>query len=196
MRSFNLVMRSVNSVMRSSDYVLLVCALLCTLFMCSFYLLLYCALCIRSFYALFLCTLFMHLFMRYLYSLFLCPLFMHSFYVLFLCAIFIRLFSALFSWAILMCSFHKRLAILRMHKKYYCIQTSIADNKMGKVLNKLGLSDHRVRFVEKNISTDIVCYLSIENFLKLGLTDRNAIMSLELNVQPSAYALPTKSSWN
>ena len=67
---------------------------------------------------------------------------------------------------------------------------------MGKVLNKLGLSDHRVRFVEKNISTDIVCYLSIENFLKLGLTDRNAIMSLELNVQPSAYALPTKGSWN
>ena len=154
--------------------------------MCSFYALFLCALSICSFivpfvFALFMLS-FMYSFYPLVYALFVFAVFMssflHSFYVLFLCALFIRLFSALFSWAILMCSFHKRLAILHMHKKYYCTQTSIADNKMDKVLNKLGLSDRRVRLVEKNISTDIVCYLSIENFLKLGLTDRNAIMSL------------------
>ena len=50
----------------------------------------------------------------------------------------------------------------------------MADNKVDDVLKKLGLSDHKVRFVEEKVSTDIVCYLSIENFLKLGLTDRNA----------------------
>ena len=178
MRSFNSVMRSVNSVMRSSHYVLLVCAL----FMRSFYVLFLFAPLLCPLYSLFLCSLFMYSFYPLVYELFVFAVFMssflHWFYVLFLCALFIRLFSALFSWAILMCSFHKRLAILHMHKKYYCTQTSIADNKMDKVLNKLGLSDHRVRLVEKNISTDIVCYLSIENFLKLGLTDRNAIMSL------------------
>ena len=50
---------------------------------------------------------------------------------------------------------------------------------MDDVLKKFGLSDHRARFVEEKISTDIV-YLSIEDFLKLGLTDRNAIMSLRI----------------
>ena len=54
----------------------------------------------------------------------------------------------------------------------------MADNKMDNFLKKLGLSDHSARFVEEKISTDIVCYLSIEDFIKLGLTDRNAIMSL------------------
>ena len=43
---------------------------------------------------------------------------------------------------------------------------------MEDVLKKLGLSDYRARFVEEKISTDIVCYLSIDDFLKLGLTDR------------------------
>ena len=56
----------------------------------------------------------------------------------------------------------------------------MADNKMDNFLKKLGLSDHSARFVEEKISTDIVCYLSIEDFLKLGLTDRNAIMSLRI----------------
>ena len=60
---------------------------------------------------------------------------------------------------------------------------------MDDVLKKLGLSDHRARFIEEKISTDIVCYLSIEDFLKLGLTDRNAIMSLRIECQPSVYAL-------
>ena len=43
----------------------------------------------------------------------------------------------------------------------------MADNKVGNVLKKLALSDRRVRFVKKKISTDIVCYFSIEDFLKL-----------------------------
>ena len=77
-----------------------------------------------------------------------------------------------------MCSFHKRLRILHMREKYYCTKTNIADNKIDGVLKKLGPSDHRARFVEEKISTDIVCYLSIEDFVKLGLTDRNAIRPL------------------
>ena len=81
-----------------------------------------------------------------LYALFVFALFMRSFYVLFLCAV-------------LMCSFHKRQVILHMHKKYYCTKTNMADNKMNDVLKKLGLSDHRAKFVEEKISIDIVIYL-------------------------------------
>ena len=44
----------------------------------------------------------------------------------------------------------------------------MADNNMNDVLKKLGLSNHRAKFVEEKMSTDIVCYLSIEDFLKLG----------------------------
>ena len=51
---------------------------------------------------------------------------------------------------------------------------------MDDILKKLGLSDHRARFVQEKISTDIVCYLSTEDFLKLGLTDPIAIMSLRI----------------
>ena len=84
----------------------------------------------RSFYVLFLCALFMCSFI----VLFALAFFIRSFYVLFLCAFLIRLFDALFSFAILMCSFHKCLAIMHMHKKYYCTKTNMADNKMGDVL--------------------------------------------------------------
>ena len=118
--------------------------------------------------------------MCYLYALFLCALLMCSLHSLYLCALLMCSFYTPFSYALLMCSFHKRLAILRMHKKHYCKQTNMADNKMEEVLKKLGLSDHRARFIEKRISTDIVCHLSIEDFLKLELTDRNAIMSLRI----------------
>ena len=89
-----------------------------------------------SLYVLFSCALFMCSFN----ALFVFALFMPSFYALFLCAFYIHLFYPLFSCAILMCSFHKRLAILRMHKKYYCIQTNMADDKMDDVLKRLGLS--------------------------------------------------------
>ena len=41
-----------------------------------------------------------------------------------------------------------------MHKKYYSTKTNMADNKMNDVLKKLGLSDHRAKFVEEKISTD------------------------------------------
>ena len=127
-------MHSFNLIMRSTHYVLFVC----TLFMRSF---------MRSFYVLFLWALFMCSF----YVLFLCALFMCSLYALFLCALFMRSFYALSSCAILMCFFHKRLAILRMHKKYYCTKTNMADNKMDNFLKKLGLSDHSARFVEEKI---------------------------------------------
>ena len=42
-----------------------------------------------------------------------------------------------------------------MHKKYYYTKTNMADNKMNDVLKKLGLSDHRTKFIEEKISTDI-----------------------------------------
>ena len=77
-----------------------------------------------------------------------------------------------------------------MHKKYYYTKTNVADNKMNDVLKKLGLSDHRAKFVEEKISTDIVCYLSREDFLKLGLADRNAIMSLR--IECSTFGLCTR----
>ena len=159
------------------------------LFMRSFYVLFYYALCIRSFYALFLHT----LSLCSLYSLFLCTLFMCSFYALFLCTLFVWPFYVLFSCAILMCSFHKRLTILRMHRKYYCTKTNMADKKMYNVLKKLGLSDRRARFFEEKISTDIVCYLSIEDFLKLGLTDRNAIMSLRIECSTFGLCTPQRA---
>ena len=66
----------------------------------------------------------------------------------------------------------------------------MADNKTDDVLKKLGLSNHRARFVEEMISTDIVWYLSIEDFLKLGLTDPNAIMSLR--IEYSIFGLCTQ----
>ena len=108
--------RSGNSVMHSSHYVLNLRAHC----ICSFNVLFWCVLGIRLFYVLFLCAFLMFS----LYSLFAFALFMRSFYVLHLCAIFhalflctlcIRFLCALFSCAILMCFFNKRLAVLRMH---------------------------------------------------------------------------------
>ena len=64
----------------------------------------------------------------------------------------------------------------------------MAYDKMDEILKKLA-PDHRARFMKKYISTDIVCYLSIEDFLKLGLIDCNAIIPLGLSVQLSVYAL-------
>ena len=52
------------------------------------------------------------------------------------------------------------------------------DDKMDDVLKKLCLSAHRARFIEEKILTNIICYLSVEDFLKLEFTDRNAVMSL------------------
>ena len=51
---------------------------------------------------------------------------------------------------------------------------------MENVLKKLCLPVYRVRIVEEKILTNIVCYLSIEDFLKLGFSDRNAVMSLRI----------------
>ena len=130
----------------------------------------------RSSYALFLCA----LFVRSFYVHFYCALWIRSLYALFVFAFFMCPFYALFLCTIFMCTFHRRLEILRMHKKCYCAKTNMPDNKMGEVLKRLGVSDHRARFVEEKISTDTVCYLSIKDFLKLGLTNRNAIMSLRI----------------
>ena len=144
--------------------------------MCSFVVLFVFALYMRSFYVLFV---FAH--------------FVRSFYALFVFTLFMCFFYVLFSCTTLMCSFHKRLAILRMHKKYHCTKTNMADNKMNDVLKKLGLSHHRARLVEEKISTNIVCYLSIEDFLKLGLTDLNAIMSLRIDCSTFSLCTPQKA---
>ena len=106
-----------------------------------------------SLYSLFISALFM--------CSFLCALLLCSLYLLFICALFMCSLYSLFSCAILMCSFHKCQAILRIHKKYYYTKNNIADNKTDDILKKLGPSDHRARFVEEKISTDIVCYSSI-----------------------------------
>ena len=127
------------------------------------------------------------------YALFLCALFMHSFYALFVFTTFMCSFYEFFSCAILMCSFHKRLAILPMHKKHYCVKTNMADSKMYDVRKKLGLSHHRARFAEEKISSDMVCYLSVEDFLKLGLTDRNAIMSLRIECSTFGLCTPQRA---
>ena len=135
MCSFYLFMYSFHSVMRSFHLVMHSFHLV----MCSFHSV------IRSF----------HSIIRYFYALFLCALFMRSFYMLFLCAVFMRSFYVIFLYAFLMCSFHKCQVILHMHKKYYCTKTNMADNKMNDVLKKLGPFDHRAKFVEEKISTDI-----------------------------------------
>ena len=149
-----------------SLYALFLCAVFCVLFMrvllmCSSYALFLCAfvcaLFMLCFYTLFLCAFFMPSFI----VLFVFALYMRSFYVLFVFTLFMCSFYALFSCVILMCSFHKCLAILRIHKKYYYTKNNVADNKTDDVLKKLGPSDHRARFVEEKISTDIVCYSSI-----------------------------------
>ena len=69
----------------------------------------------------------------------------------------------------------------------------MADNKMDDVLKKLGLSDHRARLIEEKILTDIVCYFSIEDFLKLGLTCRNAIMSLRIECSTFGLCTPQRA---
>ena len=67
------------------------------------------------------------------------------------------------------------------------------DNKMNNVLKKLDLSDHRTKFVEEKILTDIVCYLSIEDFLKHGLADRNTIMSLRIECSTFGLCTPQRA---
>ena len=55
-----------------------------------------------------------------------------------------------------------------------------ADAKRKEILKKLDLSAHSVRFVKEQISPDIVCKLSIEDFHNLGINDCNVIMSLRI----------------
>ena len=64
---------------------------------------------------------------------------------------------------------------------------------MNDVLKKLGLSDHRAKFVEEKISSDIVCYLSTEHFLKLGLADRHATMSLRIECSTFGLCTPQRA---
>ena len=63
---------------------------------------------------------------------------------------------------------------------------------MNDVLKKLGLSDHRAKFVDGKISTYIVCYLSI-GFLKLGLADGNAIISLRIECSTFGLCTPQRA---
>ena len=64
---------------------------------------------------------------------------------------------------------------------------------MDDALKKLGLSDHRARFVEEKIPTDIVYYLPIKDFLKLGLTDRNVIMFLRIECSTFGLCTPQRA---
>ena len=41
--------------------------------------------------------------------------------------------------------------------------------------------------------TDTVCYISIEDFLKLGLTDHNAIMSLRIECSTFGLCTPQRA---
>ena len=69
----------------------------------------------------------------------------------------------------------------------------MADNKMDNVLKTLGLSHRRTRLAEEKILTDIVCYLSIEDFLKIGLTDRNGIMPLRIECSTFGLCTPQRA---
>ena len=69
----------------------------------------------------------------------------------------------------------------------------MTNNKMDDVLKKLRLSHHRARFVEEKISTDIVCNLSIEDYLKFGLTYRNAIMFLRIECSTFGLCTPQRA---
>ena len=70
---------------------------------------------------------------------------------------------------------------IRMRVYYTIIHTNMeVDVKMEEILKKLDLSALSVRFVEEKNSPDIVCKLLIEGFLKLGINNRNAIMSLRI----------------
>ena len=66
----------------------------------------------------------------------------------------------------------------------------MTDDKMENVLKKLGLFDHRARFLEEKISTDIVSYWYLQKIF-LNLDQRIVMLScsLELSVQPLVYAL-------
>ena len=51
---------------------------------------------------------------------------------------------------------------------------------MEEILKNLDLSSHSVRFVEKKMSPDIVCKLSIKDLHNLEINVRNAIMPLRI----------------
>ena len=63
------------------------------------------------------------------------------------------------------------------------------NDKMENILKKLGLPAYRVRIVEEKILTNIVCYLSIEDFLNLGFSDRNAVMSLTIEWLTNTFVI-------
>ena len=73
----------------------------------------------------------------------------------------------------------------------------MADNKMNDALKKLDLSDHRAKFIEEKMSTEdfylSIFFLSIEDFLKLGLADRNAIMSLRIECSTFGLCTPQRA---
>ena len=82
---------------------------------------------------------------------------------------------------------------LRMRVCYTIIQTNIVVGaKMEEILKMLDLSAHSVRYVEENISQDIVCKLSID-FHNLGINDRNTIMSLRIACSKFGSYTPERS---
>ena len=65
--------------------------------------------------------------------------------------------------------------MVRSVSKYLHLRVRVYYTIIQKILKKLDLSTHRVRFAEEKISPDIVCKLSIEDFHNLGINDRNAL---------------------
>ena len=168
--------------------------------MCYFYALFLYALFMCFFYALFLCTLFMcsfyklvlfSFFMQSLYVLFLCVIFMHSLYSLFLCLISCVPFMHSFVCVLFIAHAQKVL----MHSNKYSRWQDGGHTK------EVTLSNQRASFLKEKTSTDVVCHLCIKDFLKLGFTDRNAIMSLRIEYSNfglyfcDTYNLNGKFNW-
>ena len=63
------------------------------------------------------------------------------------------------------------------------------NGKIENVRKKLCLPAYRVRIVEEKILTNIVCYLSIEDFLKLEFSDCNAVMSLRIECSTNTFVI-------
>ena len=200
MCSFSLIMNSVNYIMRYSHYVIFararsMCSSLCAIFMRFSYMLFLCASFMLSFCVLSLCALFISSFCslflcnRFMFSF--CVIFMHSLYSLFLCLISCVPFMHSFVCVLFIAHAQKVL----MHSNKYSRWQDGGHTK------EVTLSNQRASFLKEKTSTDVVCHLCIKDFLKLGFTDRNAIMSLRIEYSNfglyfcDTYSLNGKFNW-
>lgn len=150
---------------------------LCALLTRSLYVLFQCALFICSFYAFFLCAFLIVSF----YVLFLCSLCIRSFYTLFLSAFFTYSFNALYSETLSdLCTCTKILLHMNEYDRW---QDGERPKKVGPIW-----SQSKIPWA-KDTNWYCVILVSTEDFLKLRLTDRNAIMFLR--IECSTFGLCT-----